>query len=53
MTKATTAAEELIKKEKGEKEEAPAPEAPKAPTEAELLAEIRDLLKAKEEEKAE
>ena len=53
VTKATTAAEELIKKEKGEKEEAPAPEAPKAPTEAELLAEIRDLLKAKEEEKAE
>ena len=53
VTKATTAAEELIKKEKGEKEEDPAPEAPKAPTEAELLAEIRDLLKAKEEEKAE
>ena len=29
------------------KEEAPAPEAPKGPTQEELLAEIRDLLKKK------
>ncbi len=37
------AKEKFAKKE----EEAPAPEEPKAPTEAELLAEIRDLLKEK------
>ena len=34
-------------KEKMEKKEAPAPEAPKGPTQEELLAEIRDLLKNK------
>ena len=36
-----------MKKEKGEAEEAPAPEEPKAPTEAELLLQIRDLLAEK------
>ncbi|MCR5154803.1 MAG: large-conductance mechanosensitive channel protein MscL [Lachnospiraceae bacterium] len=39
----TKAGEKLRKKQ----EEAPQPEAPKAPTEAELLTEIRDLLKEK------
>lgn len=34
-------------KEKMEKKEAPAPEEPKGPTQEELLAEIRDLLKNK------
>lgn len=50
FNKAAKAAEELAKK----KEEEPAPEpevpaAPPAPTEAELLAEIRDILKSKNE----
>ncbi len=36
-------------KEKLTKPEPPAPEAPKAPTEAELLAEIRDIMKASSE----
>lgn len=39
-----TVANKLMNKHK---EEAPAPEAPAAPTEAELLTEIRDLLKEK------
>ena len=36
-----------INKMQRKKEEAPAPEAPKGPTQEELLAEIRDLLKKK------
>ena len=47
VSKASAAAAERMKKDKAP--EAPAPQAPKAPTEAELLAEIRDLLKGREE----
>ena len=50
VSKASAAAAERMKKDKAS--EAPAPEAPKAPTEAELLAEIRDLLKGREESDA-
>ena len=45
INKATT----MAKKKEEEPAEEPAPEAPAAPTEAELLAEIRDLLAAKNE----
>ena len=44
LVKAMNKAAELRKKE----EEAPAPEEPKGPTQEELLAEIRDLLRDKE-----
>lgn len=44
LVKGMNKAAELRKKE----EEAPAPEEPKGPTQEELLAEIRDLLKSKE-----
>ena len=47
VSKASAAAAERMKKDKAP--EAPAPQAPKAPTEAELLAEIRDLLKGRAE----
>lgn len=46
FNKAAQAAERLKKEEEAAPAEEPAPEAPPAPTEAELLAEIRDLLKA-------
>ena len=44
LVKSMNKAAEMRKKE----EEAPAPEEPKGPTQEELLAEIRDLLKSKE-----
>jgi len=44
LVKGMNKAAEMRKKE----EEAPAPEEPKGPTQEELLAEIRDLLKSKE-----
>ena len=47
VSKASAAAAERMKKDKAP--EAPAPQAAKAHTEAELLAEIRDLLKGREE----
>ena len=53
VTKASEKAAELVKKEKGKAEEAPAPEEPKAPTEAELLLQIRDLLAEKAEKTGE
>ena len=46
VAKASAAAERLAAEKLKKEEEAPAPEAPKPPTEAELLMEIRDLLKA-------
>ena len=53
VTKASEKAAELVKKEKGKAEEAPAPEEPKAPTEVELLLQIRDLLAEKAEKTGE
>ena len=53
VTKASEKAAELVKMEKGISEVAPAPEEPKAPTEAELLLQIRDLLAEKAEKTGE
>lgn len=53
VTKASEKAAELVKKEKSKAEEAPSPEEPKAPTEAELLLQIRDLLAEKAEKTGE
>ena len=53
VTTASEKAAELVKKENGKAEEAPAPEEPKAPTEAELLLQIRDLLAEKAEKTGE
>ncbi len=50
MNKAAAVAAEKLRLKK-EEEKAAEPPAPSAPTEAELLAEIRDLLKAKTEDK--